>query len=154
MLVCVRFFSSTSLMLGYALGSDHPRNPLPTLHWRGVQWGGHYLTLQVCPSRLYGQTFTSVSTWAAEMSLNCLFLGQPIFNLLPLPNEETIRLRCFNFWKQMEESIAKTIRLVLELTIVPPGPAPLLPSFCWPSSYPLAGLALKYELQWSDKTEL
>ncbi len=93
------------------------------------------------------QTFTTVSTWAAEMSLNCLFLGQPIFNLLPLPIEETIRLRCFNFWKQMEESIAKTIRLVLELTIVPPGPAPLLPSFCWPSSYPLAGLALKYELQ-------
>jgi hypothetical protein len=47
----------------------------------------------------------------------------------------------------MEESSAKTIRLVLELTIVPPWPAPLLPSFCWPSGYPLAGLALKYELQ-------
>lgn len=41
------------------------------------------------------QTFTTVSTWAAEMSLNCLFLGQPIFNLLPLPIEETIRLGYF-----------------------------------------------------------
>jgi len=40
---------------------------------------------------------------------------------------------------------AKTIRLVLELTVVTPGPAPLLPSFC--SSYPLAGLSLKHELQ-------
>jgi hypothetical protein len=44
------------------------------------------------------QTFTTVSTWAAEMSLNCLFLGQPIFNLLPLPIEETIRLGCFFFF--------------------------------------------------------
>ncbi len=42
---------------------------------------------------------------------------------------------------------AKTIRLVLGLTVVTPGPAPLLPSFCWASSYPLAGLSLKYELQ-------
>jgi hypothetical protein len=96
-LVCVRFFSSTSLMLGHALGSDHPPNP------------GAHPPLEGCPMRralpyisslsiqVAWQTFATVSTWAAEMSLNCLFLGQPTFNLLPLPIEETIRLGCFFF---------------------------------------------------------
>lgn len=104
------------------------------------------------------QTFTTVSTWAAEMSLNCLFLGQPIFNLLPLPTKETIRLGCcccfFFLGNKWKNPLQRQSGLFLELTIVPPGPAPLLPWFCWASSYPLAGLALKYELQWSDKTEL
>jgi hypothetical protein len=52
-----------------------------------------FLSIQVA-----WQTFTTVSTWGAEMSLNCLFLGQPIFNLLPLPIEETIRLGCLLFF--------------------------------------------------------
>jgi hypothetical protein len=75
-----------------------PETLLPTLHWRDVQLRRALPYISSLSIQVAWQTFTTVSTWAAEMSLNCLFLGQPIFNLLPLPIEETIRLGCFFFF--------------------------------------------------------